>query len=103
VSLSNSSLPYEGVVQITTDSGMKSVCGKSLKNNAKKVICTHLGYEDVNSLSEKAASLSDTNDTLFSGKIDCNGAEKNLSQCSISTSSESCSKLSYVKCECLEM
>ena len=90
-------------MQISTDSGIKSVCGKSLKNNAKKVVCTQLGYDNVVSLAEKAAP-SDTKNALFSGKIDCNGGKKNLSQCSITTtSSESCSKLSYIKCEYLEM
>ena len=96
--LTSSSLPNEGFVQIITDKGTKSVCGKSLLNNAKNVICTQLGYERSDSLVQLAAPL-DNKDAIFSGNIDCNGGEKNLSQCSITTSSESCSKLSYIKCK----
>ena len=98
VFLSNSSLPNEGFLQIITDNGTKSVCGESLLNNAKNVVCAQLGYQRSDSLVQMAVP-SDNKDPIFSGSINCNGGTKNLSQCSITTSSESCSKLSYIKCK----
>jgi hypothetical protein len=40
-------------------------------------------------------------DAIFSGSlsIECNGGEKNLSQCSITISDESCLEISYIKCK----
>jgi hypothetical protein len=38
-------------------------------------------------------------DAIFSGSIECNGGEKNLSQCSFTSSNESCSEFSYIKCK----
>ncbi len=102
MSLSNSSLPNEGFVQIITDNGTKTVCGQGLMNNAKTIVCTQLGYAKEHSLVEKAAT-SDTKDAIFSGSIDCDSGAKNISQCSITTSSGgSCSELSYIKCTYLE-
>jgi hypothetical protein len=101
VSLSNSSLPNEGFVQIITDSGTKNVCGKSLLNNTKNVVCAQLGYKKEGSLVEKAVPPNNK-DAIFSGSIACNGGEKNLSQCSVTVApSESCSELSYIKCKYL--
>ena len=100
MSLSYSSVPYEGVVQITTDSGTKNVCWESLKNNynAKYAVCRHLGYYRTYSLINVSASM-DAKHAMFSGSINCNGEEKYLSQCSINSStSESCPGLSYIHC-----
>jgi hypothetical protein len=99
VSLSYSSLPNEGFVKITTDSGIKNVCWQSLVN-AEDVVCRELGYKQADSLVEKAAP-SDSTDEIFSGSIVCSGGDKKLSQCSVTTSSQSCSKLSYLKCKFL--
>ena len=99
MSLSNSSLPNEGFVEIITDGGKKNVCGKSLSNNAKNVVCGQLGYKNESSLVQKAVPPNNK-DAVFSGTIDCNGGEKNLSQCSITASKNSCSELSYIKCKC---
>ena len=96
--LSNSPLPNKGFVQIITDSGTNSVCKNSLLKNAKNVVCAQLGYKQAVSLVQKAVP-SDSKDAIFSGSIDCDGGEKNLSQCSITNSSNSCSKLSYIKCK----
>ena len=98
--LSNSSLPYEGVVQIVTGNGTKNVCWESLKNDAKDVVCKYLGYQYAQSLVKKPASTNDKYAT-FSGSIDCNDAfrERYLSQCSINASTkETCSEVSYVHC-----
>ncbi|CAB4032471.1 retinoschisin-like, partial, partial [Paramuricea clavata] len=98
VSLSYSSLPYKGVVQITTDSGTKNVCWKSLKNQAKDIICRHLGYNGIFSL-VNISTPTDAKNATFSGSINCNGEEKYLSQCSITASTgDSCSELSYIQC-----
>ena len=101
VLLSNSSLPNEGFVQIVTKlSGTQSVCWHSLKNNADDVICRHLGYTTLTSHFNKPVPSGNTEKT-FSGSIDCNGEEQDLSQCSIATSTQTCSELSYIKCESL--
>ena len=102
VSLSYSSLPNEGFVKITTDSGIKNVCWQSLEN-AKDVVCRQLGYKAVDSLVEKAAP-SDLTDEIFSGSIACNDGNTKLSHCSTVTNSfsQSCSKFSYLKCKFLQ-
>ena len=103
MSLSYSSLPYEGAVQITTDSGTKNVCWQSLKNRARETVCHDLGHDGVYSL-VKMSTPTDAKDATFSGSINCNGQEKYLSQCSINASaSESCSELSYIRCKCGEI
>ena len=101
VYLSNSSLPYKGVVQITTDGGTKCVCWESLQNYwAKQTVCRHLGYGRSYSLVNVSAPT-DAKNATFSGSIKCNGGEKYLSQCSITASvSQSCSGLSYIQCKC---
>ena len=99
--LSYSSLPNEGFVQIVTKlNGTQSVCRQSLKNDADDVICRQLGYTSLTSHFNKPV-LSGSTDILFSGSIDCNGEEQDLSQCSVTTSTQTCSKLSYIKCEFL--
>ena len=101
VSLSYSSLPNEGFVKITTDSGIKNVCWQSL-GNAKDVVCRQLGYKQADSLVEKAAP-SDSKDEIFSGSIVCNDGGTKLSQCrsTVTNSSQSCSTFSYLKCKFL--
>ena len=102
VLLSNSSLPNEGVVQVVTNtSRMKSVCWQSLKDNTDDVICYQLGYASATSHSNKPVPSGSTV-KIFPGSIDCNGGEKHLSQCSITTSNQTCSELSYIKCEFLD-
>ena len=101
VLLLNSSLPNEGLVQIVTKlSGTQSVCGQSLKNKASDVICRQLGYTSLTSHFNKPVPAGST-DKIFSGSIDCNGEEQHLSQCSIATSNQNCSMLSYIKCKSL--
>ena len=98
VFLLHSSLPSEGLLQITTDNGTKSVYLKSLNDRHLWVICRQLGYAGRGNISSTALS-SVTNDEIFSGSINCNGRERGLSQCSITSSTESCSELSYIKCK----
>ena len=103
VFLSNSSQPYEGFVQIKTDSEplrVKYACYQSLKE-ADNVICRQLGYTRADSLVEKTASPV-TNDAKFNGTIDCSGHENRLSQCSTTNSDGSCPQLSYINCEFFE-
>ena len=103
VRLSSSSLPNEGFVQIVTKyNGTKSVCWDSLKNKAKDVVCDQLGYKSIQSYTKKTSPSSDTNVEMFSGDINCDGTESDLSQCSIITSTASCSELSYIKCTFLD-
>ena len=100
VFLSNSSVPYEGVVQITTGNGTKNVCWKSLKNKAKRRICRYLGYDHAHFLVKMPVSKNDKVAT-FSGSIDCNDdwQQRYVSQCSISAStSKTCSEISYIHC-----
>ncbi len=97
VSLSSSSLPNEGFVQIKYN-GTKSVCWQSLKNSAGDVVCRQMGYIRRDSLVEKPAP-SGIKDEIFSGSINCNGGENDLRQCSIDASTKSCSELSYMKCK----
>ena len=98
VSLSYSSVPYKGVLQITTDSGTKNVCWQSSLNLDKDIVCHHLGYYNAYSL-VNISTPTDAKDATFPGSINCNGEEKYLSQCSINASaSESCSGLSYIGC-----
>ena len=100
VSLLNSSLPNEGFVQIKYG-GTKNVCWQSLKKKADNVICRQLGYTKQDSLVKKAPP-SNNKDPIFSGSINCNGGEKNLSQCTITNSTSTCSELSYIKCKCFK-
>ena len=102
VRLSSSSLPNEGFVQIVTKyNGTKSVCGDSLNDKAKDVVCDQLGYKNTKSYTKKTAPSSDTNVERISGDINCDGSESDLSQCSISISTTSCGELSYIKCKFL--
>jgi hypothetical protein len=98
VSLSSSSLPNEGFVQITTDNGTKSVCSETLKNKANDTVCRQLGYIREDPLVKKAAP-SGTEEETFSGSIDCNGGDTKLSQCAFFKSDNGCSELSYIKCK----
>jgi hypothetical protein len=99
VSLKYSTLPNEGFVQIVTKySGNKNVCWQSLKNQAATIVCRQLGYISVVSNVNKAPS-SENMDVIFSGSIECNGGEKNISQCSITISNGNCSQISYIKCK----
>ena len=99
VSLSYSSVPYKGIVQITTEGGTKNVCWQSLQNQANDIVCRHLGYDNVYSF-VNISTPTDAKDATFSGSINCNGEEKYLSQCSINVSAnESCSGLSYIECK----
>ena len=100
VFLLHSSLPNEGLLQITTENGTKSVCRKSLDHRDLSVIGRQLGYLVGGDISSTAVS-SVTNDEIFSGSINCKGGETGLSQCSITSSTESCSELSYIKCKFL--
>ena len=102
VLLSYSSLPNEGFVQVVTNTiGTKSVCWQSLKNSADDVICRQLGYNNVTSYFNKTVPSGGTE--IFSGSIDCSGGEKHLSQCSMTTSTQTCSlELSYIKCKFLD-
>jgi hypothetical protein len=104
VSLLYSSLPYEGVVQITTDNGTKNVCSQSLQNyRAMSTVCRHLGYDGGYFLVGRSTPTDDKNAT-FSGSINCNYGDRYLSQCSITASAnESCSELSYIQCKCGKM
>ena len=98
MSLSYSSLPYKGVVQITIDGETKNVCWQSLDYYAKHTVCRYLGYARANSLVNVSTPM-DAKDETFSGNINCNSRDKYLSQCSINASvSESCSGLSYIEC-----
>jgi hypothetical protein len=99
ISLSYSSLPYEGVVQITTGGGTKNVCWQSLKNSAKDVFCRQLGYGYLFIPLLNVSAPTDAKSATFSGSIDCNGSEKYLSQCSITSSAnKSCSEFSHIHC-----
>jgi hypothetical protein len=98
VSLKYSSLPNEGFVQIVTKyNGTKNVCWQSLKNQAANIVCRQLGYTRMASYVNKVPPPNQ--DAIFSGSIKCNGGEKNLSQCSITTSTKTCSEFSYIKCK----
>ncbi len=100
VLLSNSSRPYEGVVQIITGNSTKNVCWQSLKNEAKDIVCRYLGYDYARFLVRNPAPTNDK-DGIFSGSIDCNDRfhERYLSQCSINASaSETCSEITYIHC-----
>jgi hypothetical protein len=98
VSLKYSTLPNEGFVKILTKyNGTKNVCWQSLKNEAANIVCRQLGYMRMASNVSKVPPSNQ--DAIFSGSIECNGGEKYLSQCSITTSNESCSEISYIKCK----
>ena len=100
VSLSYSSVPYKGVLQITTDSGTKNVCWERINYYEKYTVCRHLGYPRAYSVINVPAPT-DAKDATFSGSINCNSREKYLSLCSITASaSQSCSHLSYIECKC---
>ena len=103
MSLSYSSLPYEGVVQITIDGGTKNVCWQSSNYWAMRIVCRHLGLYYVYSL-VNISTPTDAKNATFSGSINCNGNERYLSQCSITASAnESCSELSFIRCKCGKM
>ena len=95
-------MPNEGFLQITTDSGTKSVCWQSLKNKVAETVCSQLGYKRNDFVVIKTVSSS-TKDEVFSGSIDCNAGDKLLSQCVFEKSEESCSELSYIKCKYMQI
>ena len=102
MSLSYSSLPYEGVVQITIDGETKNVCWQSLQQNyrTQETVCRHLGYYSAYS-PVNISTPTDAKNATFSGSINCNYGDRYLSQCSINASaSESCSELAYIQCKC---
>ena len=97
VTLSNSSLPYKGILQITTSSAKKNVCWKSLDGAAKRIVCRQLGYL----FRASAFNISvptHVRDPYFSGSIQCARKEKYLSQCSVNASGQRCSELTYIQC-----
>ena len=99
MSLSYSSVPYKGVVQVTTDNGTKNVCSGGLQSYAASAFCRHLGYTGFE-LRRTVAPPTDAKEATFSGSIKCHINVKFVSQCSISTSSKkSCSKLTYIYCK----
>ncbi|XP_028416864.1 uncharacterized protein LOC114541079 [Dendronephthya gigantea] len=97
LSLTNSSLPNEGIVQITANNWTKSVCAGSLNNKAKNVVCAHMGYKRAESVVNTSV-LPDSKDEIFSGTINCNHDDNDLTFCSFTNSTSSCSQLSYIKC-----
>ena len=98
--MSNSSVPYKGVVEITTENGTKNVCWESLKNNAGRVFCQHLGYYSYMYTLVNISNSWNIKDSLFSGSIKCDSKDKYLSQCSVNASfSKRCSELVYVECK----
>ena len=98
VSLSYSSLPYKGVVQITIDGETKNVCWGGLDYWSGEVVCRHLGYDRSYSVVNVSIPRN-AKEATFSGSINYNSDAKFLSQCSISaSSSRSCLGLSYIKC-----
>ena len=102
VSLSYSSLPYGGVVQITTGNGTKNVCSQSLQQNywTQETVCSHLGHNRAYSV-VNISTPRDAKNATFSGSINCNYGDRYLSQCSITASAnESCSQLLYIECKC---
>ena len=100
VLLSNSSVANKGFVNIATKlNGTHSVCWESLKNNASDVICHQMAYTSLAFYFNKPVPSGSRTDVIFSGSTDCNGEEKDLSQCSGTSSSRSCSFLSYIKFE----
>ena len=98
MSLSYSSLPYEGVVQITIDGETKNVCWQSLQQIywTQETVCRHLGYDHGYFL----VNISTPTDAK-NGSINCNWGDRYLSQCSINA--ESCSQLAYIQCKCGKM
>ena len=99
VSLSNNSLPYKGIVQISLDGGIKNVCWQSLNKNAYNVICRQLlGYPH-GVLFGNISNPVDAKDAIFSGIINCNGREEYISQCSINMQENGrCSEITYIQC-----
>jgi hypothetical protein len=98
VSLSHSSIPYEGLAQITTGTGKKSVCFQSLDRRATSVMCNNLGYDRGTSDVAKQPP-EDAKKSLFPEIISCKGGEKYLSQCSINASAPTdCPGLSNMHC-----
>ena len=100
VSLSNNSLPYKGIVQISFDAGIKNVCWQSLNNYAYNVICRQLLGFPYRISVQNISNPVDGKDAIFSGIINCNGREKYISQCSINIQeSGSCSEITYIQCK----
>ncbi|XP_028397384.1 uncharacterized protein LOC114521168 [Dendronephthya gigantea] len=97
ISLSNSSLPNEGIVQITANNWTRSVCAGSLTNKANDVVCVQMGYKRADSVVNTPV-LPDSKDEMFSGTINCNDDDNDLSYCSFTVTASSCSQLSYIKC-----
>ena len=99
MSLTYSTVPYKGIVQVSTDNGPKNVCWGSLKSYSAYAFCRHLGYSLSPSIGNVRAPTQ-AKEATFSGSINCYNDVKFFSQCSISTSStQSCSELSYMECK----
>ena len=99
VSLSRSLVPYKGFGQIIIDGMKMNVCWQSSHKYYGDIVCRYLGFDYAYTYVNMSAPM-DSKHSTFSGTMNCNGDEKYLSQCSITTSTgESCFGLSYVECK----
>ena len=98
-------MPYQGVVQITTDSGTKNVCWESLTHIEDSIVCRHLGYYYLTA--HKISTPMNAKDATFSGSIKCvreDLGDRYLSQSSMTASgNDSCSGLRHIDCKCGEI
>ncbi|XP_046858707.1 uncharacterized protein LOC124452165 [Xenia sp. Carnegie-2017] len=93
VSLSQSNLPNEGLVDVFTKYRNFTICNNGLLRKEKTLVCEHFGYPTAASL-EGSRSLSSS---FIPGNVKCDAQVFNLSQCAI-TQNNDCSQYSYVTC-----
>ena len=96
-------MPYKGVIQITTDAGIKNLCLESLSNaNWWPVtsVCLHLGYDGRSTSSTGVSVPSNAKEATFSGSIKCSSGQLVSNWCSISFSpNHSCFWLANMNCK----
>ena len=98
MSLTSSASPNKGFLTVRINNKENIVCSEAPNEKVKNIVCKQFGYWNTQ---EQSSMVSSSNLEIFSGRIDCQGDEATLSQCvtSISTSTTTCTKQSYITCK----
>ncbi|XP_046857075.1 uncharacterized protein LOC124450443 isoform X2 [Xenia sp. Carnegie-2017] len=97
VSLSQSNLPNEGLVDVFTMYRNFTICNNGLLHKEKTVVCEHFGYPTAASLEGSRSLSSSMHRSFIPGNVKCDAQVNDLSQCAI-TQNNACSQYSYLTC-----
>ena len=98
VSLSQSNLPNEGLVDVITKYRNFTICNNGLLRKGKTLVCKHFGYPTAASLHSSRSLSSSMHGSFTPGNVKCDAQVNDISQCAI-TQKNGCSQYSYVTCK----